>query len=139
MGRAKAGLQAMKRRIMLGGLARIDKRCVNARRLLGFKANLISALGGSDALTPQLECLVELIVRTQALVDHADNFLLSQPRLIHARKRSFYPIVLQRQQLVDSQLRLLSQVGLQRVAKPIEDLRTFLQSKEAHETEESEP
>jgi len=112
---------------------------LSTQRLLSFKSSLEVALGGSESLSPQQECLIELITRTQCLLDHADNFLLSQPRLIHARKRAFYPIVLQRQQLVDSQLRLLSQVGLQRVAKPIEDLRTFLQSKEAHEIEESEP
>jgi hypothetical protein len=125
-GRAKSGLQAAKTKLKLKGLACIDRRTLNAQRLLGFKASLAAALGGADNLSPQLECLIELIVRTQALIDHADAFLLSQPRLIHYRKRSFYPIVLQRQQLVDSQSRLLGQVGLQRVAAPVQDLREYI-------------
>lgn len=139
LGRAKAGLQSAKARIMLRGLAAVDKRCTNARRLLGFRADLVAALGGADALTPQLECLIELIVRTQAVIDHADGFLLFEPRLINTRKRTFFPIVLQRQRLVDSQAQLLSQVGLQRRAKPVQSLQEFLASKEAHEIEENEP
>ncbi|MGC1581339.1 MAG: hypothetical protein WA766_07640, partial [Candidatus Acidiferrales bacterium] len=63
--------------------------------------------------------LVNLAATTRALIDHADNWLLSQPSIINKRRKSFVPVVGQRQSLCDGLSRLLQQLGLERRAKPV--------------------
>ena len=60
---------------------------------------------------------------------------------VNRRKRSLFPIVQQRQQLVDSLARLLSQLGLDRQAKKVEDLDAFLErrAKEMEQEKKDEP
>ena len=48
------------------------------------------------------------------MLDSIDTWLLSQPSLINARKRSVIPVVLQRQALADGLAKYLAQLGLQR-------------------------
>jgi len=110
---------------MVQGLSAIDKRTLAAQALLEWKDSLIADLGG--VVSTQQETLVELVVRTRLLIEHLDSFILSQPSLVNKKRRSLYPIVRDRQHLVDSLARMLGQLGLKKVPKDMGSLPEFLE------------
>ena len=65
-------------------------------------------------------------MRSKIMLDSIDAWLLTQPTLINARKRTLLPVVLQRQTLADGLARYLSQLGpqRQRKVKTLHDLLT---------------
>ncbi len=128
---SRHGLNRAMTRIKLRGLDAIDHRTTPARALLAWREQLIADLGGVDALSAQKLALVNLAATTRALIDHADNWLLTQPSIINKRRKAFVPIVAQRTALCDSLSRLLAHLGLQRVPKAIPSLQDYLRSMEA--------
>jgi len=100
---------------------------------------LLADLGGEEHVSAAQAALVEMATRTRLLIDSADAWLLAQDSIVLKRRGTLLPAVRERQTLVDSLARLLSALGLERRSRPVQDLREFLQSKEAHEIEESEP
>jgi hypothetical protein len=116
--RSRHGMTAPMARIKLRGLHAIDTRTIAARSLLDWQKRLIADLGGVDAVSSAQSALVDTAVRTKALLDHADAFLLSQKSIINRRSRSFYPIVRERQALADSLARVLGQLGLEKHEPP---------------------
>jgi hypothetical protein len=125
-GRPRTGLNALKARVKVRGLQAIDRRTSAARALIDWRNNLLDDLGGEDAVSAQQRALVEAAVRTRLYVDHVDAWLMERGSLINAKRRSVYPIVRERQQLVDSLARLLSALGLERRKKPPLDLGSYL-------------
>jgi hypothetical protein len=75
---------------------------------------LIEDLGGPDEISTQRSALIDLAVKSKLLLDSIDAWLLTQPSLVNARKRTLIPVVLQRQTLADGLARYLSQLGLER-------------------------
>jgi hypothetical protein len=118
-------------RLKLRGMEALDKRTQVARGLLQWRSEIITSLGGEDALSPQRMALVDLAARTKALVDHCDGYLLTLPSVINKRRKSLIPLVSQRQSLSESLARILAQLGLDRVAKPTQSLKAYIASKEA--------
>jgi hypothetical protein len=116
------GLHSLRRRVALKGLDALDRRSQGARELLAWRRALVSDLGGEAALTEQKKAIIELITRTRLLLDHADSFLFGLESVILKKKKAFVPLVAQRQALVDSLARLLAQLGLERIAQPVEQI-----------------
>jgi hypothetical protein len=123
------GLRALKSLVNVRGLAGIDKRSQVARALLAWKKELLQDLGGEESISAQRMTLVEMAVRTRMYIDHVDGWLLEQPRLVLTRKKSVLPVLLQRQQMVDSLGRLLKELGLERIPKKVPTLQEYLASK----------
>ena len=123
------GLNAVKARVKVRGLAAIDMRTAAAQALIGWRNGLLSDLGGEESVSNQQLALVDMAVRTRLYIDHLDGWLMEQPTLINKRKKSVLPIVRERQQLVDSLGRLLGQLGLERKAKPVPALAQYLEEK----------
>jgi hypothetical protein len=115
---------------MVQGLACIDKRTLAAQALLSWKRSLIQDLGGEWAISAQQEALIEMVTRTRLLLEHLDSFLLGQPSLVNKKRRSAYPVLAQRQHLVDSLARMLGQLGLKKLPKDIGNLEDYLKEKE---------
>src|SRR6266481_4513987 len=134
---SRHGLNRAMTRIKLRGLEAIDHRTAPARALLAWREQLIADLGGVDALSAQKLALVNLAATTRALIDHADNWLLTQPSIINKRRKAFVPIVAQRTALCDSLSRLLAHLGLERQQKPIKSLRQHIAERD-REKEASE-
>ena len=124
--RSRHGLNALKAQVKVRGLQTIDRRTVAARGLLEWRSELLADLGGQASISAQQMALVELAVRTRLYIDHADAYLLEQQSLVNARKRSLIPLLRERQTLVDSLVRILGQLGLERKAKPAIDLQTYV-------------
>jgi hypothetical protein len=59
--------------------------------------------------------------------------LLNRDRLFDRRKRALAPIALQLEQLEESEVRLLKELGLKRRAKPIPSLQQYLEAKKEGE------
>jgi hypothetical protein len=120
------GLNALKARVKVRGLTAIDMRTAAAQALLAWRRELTADLGGEEAVSAQQRALIELAVRTRLYVDSLDAWIMEQPSLVNARKRSVHPVVLQRQQLTDALARYMIQLGLERKTKEVRDLKSYL-------------
>jgi hypothetical protein len=113
-------------RVKLRGFKAIDRRMVAARTALNWRAELLEDLGGEAEVSAAQLALVDIAVRTRMYLDHIDAVLMERTSLV-IRGRRLLPLVEQRQRLADSLARLLGQLGLERLAKPVPCLRDFLQ------------
>ena len=113
----KHGLNPLKAAITKLGSRALDGRSALSYALKKWRRDLISDLGGDDAISTQQSALVDLAVKSKLLLDSVDAWLLTQDSLINKRKKSLMPVVLQRQQLADGLARYLGQLGLHRRVK----------------------
>src|SRR5262249_22131393 len=111
---AKHGLYRLKDAVKTLGSRTIDRRTVLGRALTQWRAELIEALGGPDAVSPQQLVIVDQATTTKLLLDSVNAWLVTQPSLVNARKRSLIPVVQQRQQLADALVRYMTLLGLER-------------------------
>ncbi len=129
--RTRHGLVALKARVAVRGLHAIDMRTAAAQALVAWRNELLAALGGVENVSPQKMVLVDAVTRTRLYIDHVDGFLMSQPSLLNKRKKALLPVLRERQQLVDSLSRLLAQIGLERIPRPIPSLEAYIAEKAA--------
>ena len=125
------GLSLAKRALREHGTRALDRRTSLSKALDRWRDDLIADLGGSQQVTTQQHAVVNLAIKTKLLLDSIDGWLLQQPTLVNARKRALLPVVLQRQQLANSLARYMTQLGLERRAKQVPDLASYLAAKEA--------
>ena len=116
--RSRHGKKRPKVALKVQGWDAIDVRTAAARRMLAWKAELEAALGGSE-LSPQRSALIDVASRTRLFLDSCDAWLVQQESVIVKRRSAVRPVLLQRQILVDSLVRILSQLGLDRQAKQV--------------------
>lgn len=108
----RPGLTRLKAAVRgLGGRV-VDRRTTLGKALAEWQQELIQDLGGLDAVSTQEKAVVELAVKTKLLLDSIDAWLLTQPSLVNARRRTLLPVVLQRQQLADALARYMNMLGL---------------------------
>jgi hypothetical protein len=122
----RTGLTALKARVKVRGLHAIDRRTAAAQSLLNWQAELLADLGGDATVTAAQRALVVTAARTKLYLDHVDGWLMERQSLIIANRRSIYPVVTQRQELVNSLARLLVLLGLERRTPKSVDLATYL-------------
>lgn len=126
---SKHGITALKRAVNgLGGRV-IDMRTTLGRALAQWRGDLVADLGGRDAISTQQAAVIDLAVKTKLLLDSIDTWLLQQPSLINKRARAVLPVVRERQTLADALARYLSQLGLERRAKPVTDLTAYVRER----------
>jgi hypothetical protein len=124
--RPRTGLNALKARVKVRGLAAIDGRTVAARALLDWQRHLVTDLGGEAAISAQQRALVEVATRSKLYVDHLDAFLMEQRSLVNARRKAVLPVLRERQTLADSLARILGQLGLERRQAPAKSLQAVI-------------
>ena len=117
--RTKHGLHRELVKIKLGGWRVIDRRTAGARDLLQLKAQLVADAGGEENVSAAKMEHIELAVRTRAQIVHANEFLMEQRSIVNRRRKAFIPLVAQLQALVNDYLRILREIGLERVPKQI--------------------
>ena len=131
------GLTLMKRALKEHGTRAIDRRTSLGKALDRWRDELVSDLGGPQAVSTQQRAVINVAVKTKLLLDSIDAWLLQQPSLINVRKRSVHPVVLQRAQLADSLIRAMTQLGLERRAKPVLNLADYLTNGKTRSTKET--
>ena len=125
----KHGLYKMKAAFReLGGRA-IDQRTSVGKALNRWRTDLLQDLGGADAVSTQQVAVIELAVRTRLILDSLDAWLLRQPSLVLARKKTVMPVVMQRQQIADALARYMGQLGLEKRKRDVIDLNKYLEGK----------
>jgi len=116
------------------GRRALDGRSALAIELKEERQELIQDLGGLLEISPQEMAIVEMIamkrVRRKPIQQWA---LLNRARLFDRRKRSLAPIALQLEQLEESEVRLLKELGLKRRAKQLPSLSEYLQHRAVQE------
>jgi len=124
---SKHGLTTLKAAVKgLGGRV-IDMRTTMGKALAQWRGDLIADMGGPSVVTTQQRALIDLAVGTKLLLDSIDAWLLTQPSLVNARRRSVLPAVLQRQQLADSLAGYMGKLGLERRTAKVNDLKGYLE------------
>jgi hypothetical protein len=126
---SRHGLNSLMAQVKLRGLHVIDRRTAAARALITWRAEPVADLRGKSALSAQQRALVETAVRTRLFLEHLDAWLLGQPSLINARRRTVLPVVLQREQLADALSRYLQALGLERRTPARPDLVEYVASR----------
>jgi hypothetical protein len=129
----KHGLNTLKKAFSQLGSRALDGRSQASVAIRRWRAELIADVGGDDAVSTQQLAIIDLAGKQKLLLDSIDTWLLSQPSLINARKRSVIPVVLQRQALADGLAKYLSQLGLQRRHK-VKSLQEILSADHADDT-----
>jgi hypothetical protein len=124
---SRHGLAALKARVTVRGLHAVDMRTAAAQGLIAWRNELLAALGGPENVSPQKLVVVDVVTRTRLYIDHVDGWLMSQKSLINGRKKSLVPVLKERQVLVDSLSRLLSQLGLERSERKVKPLSERLE------------
>ena len=120
------GLSLMKRSLKEHGARALDRRTRLSKALDQWRDQLISDLGGVEQISTQQRAIINVAVKTKLLLDSVDAWLLQQPSLINLHKRAVHPAILQRQQLADSLIRAMVQLGLERKAKVLPSLSEYL-------------
>ena len=123
----KSGVYTLKRAVaVLGARALPTKRTALGRALAEWRASLLADLGGADAVSTQQAALVDLAVRTKLLVDSVDAYVLSMPSPVNRQRRCLHPVVRERQALVGQLQSILRDLGMERRAKQVPDLQSYL-------------
>ncbi|MGD0950394.1 MAG: hypothetical protein ABSA52_23620 [Candidatus Binatia bacterium] len=73
---------------------------------------LLTDLGGIEAVSTQELALVEEAVKTKLILDSVDAWLLTQPTLINRKVKAVLPAVRDRQALVSTLRSLLGDLGV---------------------------
>lgn len=126
---SRTGINTLKQRVKVRGLMAIDRRTKGAQELLEWRAQLYADLGGEAEVTAAQRALIESAARTLLFIGTIDAWLLEQDSLVNRRSRALFPVVRERQQLVDSLTRILTALGLERRAKKVPDLETYLRQR----------
>lgn len=123
------GTTALKQAVKTLGSRVVDRRTTMGKALAAWRSELLSDLGGVEAVSTQELALVEEAVKTKLILDSVDAWLLSQPTLVNKRNRSVLPAVRDRQALVSTLRGLLGDLGLKRRTRTEPTLGDYLASK----------
>jgi len=129
----KHGFNTMKRALSQLGNRALEGRSEAAKTLAEWRERLIADLGGD--VSTQQSAIIDLVIKSKIILDSIDVWLLSQKSIINHRKRTLFPVVMQRQAIAAEFRAALKDLGLERRAKEtnwIEEL-----NKEAHHDSDS--
>ena len=129
------GLSTMKRAIDRLGARAIPGNTKLAYALKKWRQDLIEDLGGEASVSVQQRTIIEFASTARLMISSVDAWIVNQPSML-TRERKIMPVVMQRQVLVDSLVRLLSTLGLERREKPVRSLEEILNGDNTHGSDE---
>ena len=88
---SRHGLNVLKARVKVRGLAAIDMRTAAAQALVAWRRELLSDLGGEESVSAQQMALVDMAVRTRLYVDSLDAWIMEQESLVNRKRKSVLP------------------------------------------------
>jgi hypothetical protein len=129
------GLYTAERRMSEKGLSALDGRSAIARAVRGWRAEVAQDLGGRDALSQAKRTLLDVAAQDVVLLSITDTWLRENPGLVvNKRKRSLAPIVLERLRVAQHLADTLRSLGLDRVAKDVPTLASYMAKAKAQAT-----
>ena len=122
------GLHKMKLMLKELGTTPIDGRSAVAVALRDYAAELAADLGGSPS-TAQAT-IIDLCGRQKVLLDSIDSWLFNNtPIKVEGNDVKLASVIKDREQIASNLAKYLGMLGLQRKAKPITALTTYLESR----------
>ncbi len=116
----RTGVFGVKRALKEQGIAALDGRTVAARSVREWRRSVEADLGGSAALSRQEHTLLDMAGAAVFLLGMIDAWIGAHPaQIMNRRKRSLAPVVRERTAVAEHLARLLGQIGLKRVARPV--------------------
>ena len=116
--RPRTGLLALKAKVMLRGLAVVNRRTKAARDVVRWRAELVAELGGEPGMTAARLTRIETLVRTKLLLGHLDAQLLEYDTLFSRKRGTLRPqvkaILTERNRMAESLERGLAALGASR-------------------------
>lgn len=100
-----------------------------ARVIKRWQKDLANDLGGIGALTTAQRTLLELSTRTRLILEHLDAYLLTKKSLLNKRQGKLIPMVMDRMKVSDTLTRQLLALGLDRTAKVVPALASYVGEK----------
>jgi hypothetical protein len=116
---SRHGLRALRTKVQIRGTTGIDYRSAGAKELRAWRDEIVAALGGPAAVSPQRKTLIELACRSRAWLDECDAYLFSLKSIIVRRRKCLVPLVMQRMAIAAELARLLDKLGLDFAARPV--------------------
>jgi hypothetical protein len=107
--------------------ARLDGRSAVAVAVRQWKTDVRRDLGGD--LTRAQETILEAAARAWVILSSLDDYIARQPSLV-TKKRRVADVVMQRMQIAEGLARNLERLGLDRRVREVQDLRSYIASKE---------
>ena len=116
--RPRTGLLALKAKVMLRGLAVVNRRTKAARDVVKWRAELVAELGGEPGMTAARLTRIETLVRTKLLLEHLDAQLLEYDTLFSRKRGTLRPqvkaILTERNRMAEALERGLAALGTSR-------------------------
>src|SRR6266446_4965117 len=116
--RPRTGLLALKAKVMLRGLAAVNRRTKAARDVVKWRAELVAELGGEPGMTAARLTRIETLVRTKLLLEHLDAQLLEYDTLFSRKRGTLRPqvkaILTERNRMAEALERGLAALGASR-------------------------
>ncbi len=109
-----------------GSDAWIDKLGPPGDALRAWRQGLINDLGGEDKISTAQRAIIDMAVRTFLLLEHIDQWVLSNQAIVNKRDRKVFRIVLDRQRMADSLAKYLQMLGLEKRAPDAHDLESYV-------------
>jgi hypothetical protein len=100
---------------------------------------IIADRGGRESLSELKLDLIDRYLKTELLIHSIDSWMFQQKSLINRRKRSLYPILAERNRLVETSLKLAQAIGLDREERKVPMLADYIAQKNAEKERESSP
>jgi hypothetical protein len=136
----KSGVYTLRNAVQtLGNRALPSTRTALGRELQAWRAALLDDLGGENQISTQRRALVDMAVRTKLQVDSVDAYLFTLPSLVDKRHRCMWPVVRERQSLVNQLQSILRDLGLERRVKDAGDLAAQLAALHRQAQDEAAP
>src|SRR5262249_29613475 len=99
------------------------------RILAARRAGLVADLGGEDALSTSQRALIDVALRSWAILDATDAYLLSLPSPVHKRRRELWRVVVGGGRFASQLEATFARLGVERKAREVESLDQYLNSK----------
>ena len=134
---AKHGLYAARR--LLGEMDRAGAAIADsdvAPALAAWKDSVVDALGGQEAMSPQLETVIDVAARTKLILDAIDRFIFTPAknkgrgsRIFNQTRKSLTRLAEQRGSITNALVSYMNVIGLERRAKQVEETTDSLRVK----------
>src|SRR5437773_7849681 len=109
----KHGHYSRKVKLTRAGLTAISKQNGPGKELARRREVIESDLGGREQLSQLQADLVQKYLITELLIESLDRWLLEQRTLINRRRRAVFPILNERNRMIETSLKLASALGLE--------------------------
>jgi hypothetical protein len=114
----KSGRYALEKSLKRDGFSVLTRRQREAVR--EWRDQIIVDRGGRQQWSQLQLMQLERFIITEILIQSIDSYLMTQSSLVNRRKKSLYPVVVERGRLAELSLKLATAIGLDRKAMQVD-------------------